>query len=97
MGLRDTEGIDYRSSASEGLLSFGPDKSFTKDEEEYSTLKSVHIVLKEAIAALYKDFNAFKITEGVPRTTALADLERQISGKQIAYDILPAHTRCNYE
>lgn len=87
MGLRDTEAITYRSSTTP-LRSMLPSKQVTQDEEDYSTLKAVHIVLRDAIAALYTDFNAFKIAEGVPKTTALYDLQRQIDGKQTAYDIL---------
>jgi hypothetical protein len=45
-------------------------------------------VLQEALTALYADFNAFTIVEGVPKTTAVYDLLRQIEGKKIAYDIL---------
>lgn len=86
--LRDQENVPYFNSATESLLAVSPVTRVTKDEEQYSTLKSIHIVLKDAVAALYLDFNAFKVTSGVPKTTALYELQRQIDGKQLAYDIL---------
>lgn len=89
MPQRDQEGIPYLNSATEVIRDVSSGKgTTTRDEENYDTLKAIHIVLQEAIKALYTDFNAFKVPEGVAKSTAMYDLLRQIDGKQTAYDIL---------
>ena len=53
-----------------------------------STLQIVENILAEAVEGLSKDFNAFDLPTGVPKTTALYNLQRQIDGKQEAHAIL---------
>lgn len=88
MSLRDGEGIPMFGSAAQVHRDFVPGKKVSRDEEEMSTLQQVHTTLQEAVHGLYKDFNAFKLTENVPKTTAIFDLMKQIESKQMAYDVL---------
>lgn len=88
MPRRDKEAVPFLNSAAEFMAGVMPVNRVTKDEENYDTLKAIYLVLAESVEALYKDFNAFKLPEGVPKTTALYNLMVQIDGKQQAYDIL---------
>lgn len=75
-------------SAAQVHRGFLPDKKVTADEANYPIVLKVRDDLHQAVHALYADFNAFKLTEGVPKTTAIFDMMKQIEAKQIAYDIL---------
>lgn len=80
----DNEELPYRSPATAP----GPDPVTDKDDEDLPTLLSVKKTLDEAITALYKDFNAFKILATDNKTEATEKLLIKILGKQEAYDIL---------
>lgn len=88
MGLRDGEAMPMFGSAAQVHKTFVPGQNVSKDEEEMSTLQQVHTTLEEAVHSLYKDFNAFRLPENVPKTTAIFDLMKQIESKQMAYDVL---------
>lgn len=88
MSLRDGEGIPMFGSAAQVHRGFVPDKKVTRDEEDYHTVIQVRDELRQAVHGLYADFNAFKLTENVPKTTAIFDMIKQIEAKQMAYDIL---------
>lgn len=88
MSLRDGEGIPMFGSAAQVHRGFVPDKHVTADEANYPIVLRVRDDLQQAVHGLYADFNAFKLTENVPKTTAIFDMMKQIEAKQIAYDIL---------
>lgn len=75
----DNEDIPYRSSAI--LESVKADTTFSKDEEQQTTLRSVHKAFKEAVANL-DSWHAFDISE-----TELK-IKQQIKSHQMAYDIV---------
>lgn len=69
----------------------GRDEATDEDDQDFSTLVEIKKTLDDAMASLYKDFNAFDIvklleTNTVPETRK--KLLIQILGKQEAYDIL---------
>lgn len=83
----DNEGFDYRSSVPMGTIP--PQGGATRqDIANFSTLQAVEKILATAVEDLYRDFNAFNLPDGVPKTTAIYNLQRQIDGKQEAYSIL---------
>lgn len=59
-----------------------------QDENNYSTLKSLHTEFREKLKCLYDDFNAFDILSEGTSAAKRDKMMRQIAGNQIAYDIL---------
>lgn len=88
MPQRDKESIPLLHSAAETLAAVIPSRAVTQDEENFDTLKAVEAILQNAVEALYKDFNAFEMPDGVPKTTVLFSLMRKIEAKKEAYNIL---------
>lgn len=79
------EEIPYRSAIPDVM----PDTERTMpDEMNYDTLRNVGKILQDALDALAKDFNAFKVS---PDKTTEEDAKlilRQIEVRQGVYDIL---------
>lgn len=82
--MKNDEEIPFNSLGRSGIAS----NISEQDERDFSTLLQVKAFLDDAIAGLYKDFNAFNVPEDVSDTTAYRSLMRQIAGKKEAYDIL---------
>ena len=73
------EEVPYRSPID--VMNPEPEKTFTQDEADNSTLLRVRTLLREAVTAL-DQFHAFDLTESELK------LKQQIKAHQIAYDIL---------
>lgn len=80
--------LPYRNNAIAYTHMPQPQPTSSEDERTFSTLKEVRRLLAESVEGLYKDFNAFQVDKNLPRKEALQVLQRQIDGKQEAYDIL---------
>lgn len=72
------EDVPYRSPVTTGPVR----SASSQDENDYSTLLEVKKDFDNAIVGLYRDFNAFGLREDVP------ELEKQVIGRQVAYNIL---------
>ena len=73
------EAIPYLSPATAP----SQDEVANNDEDDYRTLNEIKKILDKAIADLPKDFNAFDLSKD-----AKINLEAQVAGRQVAYDIL---------
>lgn len=72
------EEVPYRSPVTTGPA----DPVSTQDEINYSTLLEVKKDFDDAIVGLSNNFNSFKLASDAP------NLEAQVAGRQVAYDIL---------
>lgn len=73
------EEVPYRSAIN--LRSVKEDTKFTKDEEEQSTLRRVHKILKDAVAEI-DAYRVFDLAEGELK------LKYQIKARRLAADIV---------
>lgn len=86
MNTHPDEDLPYRSPVTDMLVGAKPPT--TKDEVDYDTLKAVQDILTQALAAQFKDFNAFKLLEGATTAQKKEDVLLQIAIKQGIYEIL---------
>lgn len=73
--------IPYRASIPSPVFS-EPEPASTRDEIEFSTLKSVATKIEARMEALSSDFDSFTILRGIPKEDALHDLMIQIMVRQ---------------
>lgn len=75
------EDIEYRTAGFRPLPA--PEDIPTKDEIDYSTLSEVEGYLTEAMGGLYKDFNAFELSDKTSDEVVL-----EIQARKVAYNLL---------
>lgn len=61
---------------------------YTRDEQDYNTLKFVQGLFADALEGLYREFNAFDVLGDGSDMVVRDKMMRQIAGNRTAYDIL---------
>lgn len=66
-------------------ISAEPSQPSSEDKANFNTLTAVRKILSDGINGLYKDFNAFEVSDD---SESIIKLRNQIAGKKEAYYIL---------
>lgn len=75
--MNPDEDVPYRASAQAAPAK----RASEQDEKDFSTLVAIKKIFDESMKGLFKDFNAFDLSDKIP-------VDVQIAARQQAYDLL---------